>query len=154
MATLTGELGQVKIETHDSAGSQTAIAEMKSWSLTHSQDVIEDTVCGDGARTYKKGLTNFSGSFDGIWDSSHTATNQSVFDLDRTTATTPGYGAVTNEPTGILQGEFITSTVSGSKKYSGTILITSIERTASFDDLVTFSANFQGSGALTEEAVS
>ena len=153
MATLTGELGSVKIDVADSAASATTVAEVKSWSLTHTQDIVEDTVMGDGARTYKKGITNFSGSFDGIWDSSHTATNQSVFDLDRTTATTPGYGAVTNEPTGILQAEFITSTVSGSKKYSGEILITSIERTASFDDLVSFSANFQGNGALTESAV-
>jgi hypothetical protein len=147
MATLTGELGQVKIDIYDSAGSTTAIAEMKSWSLTHTQDILEDTVCGDGARTYKKGITNFSGSFDGIYDSSHVATNQNVFDLDATTATTP-------DSPGGMTAEFITSTVSGSKKYSGEILITSIERTASFDDLVSFSANFQGSGALTEGAVS
>ena len=101
---------------------------------------------GDGARTYKKGITNFSGSFDGVFDSSHTATNQNVFDLDRTTATTP-------DSPGVMTGEFITSTVAGSKKYTGELLITSIDRTASFDDLVTFTANFQGSGALTEGAV-
>ena len=147
MATLTGELGQVKIDLYDSAGSTTVVAEVKSWSLTHTQDVVEDTVMGDGARTYKKGITNFSGSFDGVFDSSHTATNQNVFDLDATTATTP-------DSPGPMTAEFITSTVSGSKKYSGEILISSIERTASFDDLVSFSANFQGSGALTEAAVS
>ena len=67
--------------------------------------------------------------------------------MDATTATTP-------DSPGGMTAEFITSTVSGSKKYSGEILITSIERTASFDDLVTFTANFQGSGALTEAAVS
>jgi len=148
MATLTGELGSVKIDVADSAASATTVAEVKSWALTHTQDVVEDTVMGDGARTYKKGITNFSGSFDGIYDSTHSATNGQVFDLDGTT----NYGS--EDHTGILSGEFITSTVSGSKKYTGEILITSIERTASFDDLVSFSANFQGSGALTEAAVS
>tara|TARA_X000001382_G_scaffold55681_1_gene38144 strand:- start:1417 stop:1860 length:444 start_codon:yes stop_codon:yes gene_type:complete len=147
MATLTGELGQVKVGTTDSAGSPTTVAEIRSWTITHNQDTIEDTVMGDGARTYKKGITNFSGSFEGMYDTAHISTNGAAFDLD---ATTDG---VQEDPTS-LAGEFITSTVSGSKKYGGQILITSIERSASFDDMVTFTANFQGSGALTESAVS
>jgi|TARA_X000001382_G_scaffold55681_1_gene38145 predicted secreted protein len=147
MSTLTGELGQVKIDKTDSAGGVTAIAEIRSWTLTHNQDTIEDTVMGDGARTYKKGLTNFSGSFEGMYDSSHIATNGAVFDLDATSDD----GDTTDS--GILTGEFITSSASGSKKYTGELLITSIERSASFDDMVTFTANFQGSGVLTEGSV-
>ena len=147
MATLTGELGQVKIDNVDSAASTVAVAEIRSWTVTHTQDVIEDTVMGDGARTYKKGLTNFSGSFEGMYDTNHNTTNGVVFDLDAT-----GDNTSTTD-SGILTGEFITSTASGSKKYSGEILITSIERTASFDDMVTFTANFQGSGVLTEGSV-
>lgn len=147
MATLTGELGQVKIDNVDSAGSTVAVAEVRSWTITHTQDVIEDTVMGDGARTYKKGLTNFSGSFEGMYDTGHVGTNGAVFDLDRTN----DFGS--EDHTGILTGEFLTSTATGSKKYSGEILITSIERNASFDDMVTFTANFQGSGVLTESAV-
>ena len=148
MATLTGELGQVKIDKTDSAGGATvAIAEIRSWTVTHTQDVVEDTVMGDGARTYKAGLTNFSGSFEGMYDTAHMTTNGAVFDLDNTADNA-------NEVnTGILTGEFITSSASGSKKYSGEILITSIDRTASFDDMVTFTANFQGSGVLTEGSV-
>tara|TARA_S200002703_G_scaffold57059_1_gene49828 strand:+ start:870 stop:1313 length:444 start_codon:yes stop_codon:yes gene_type:complete len=147
MSTLTGELGQVKIDKTDSAGGVTAIAEIRSWTLTHNQDTIEDTVMGDGARTYKKGLTNFSGSFEGMYDTSHIATNGAVFDLDATSDD----GDTTDS--GILTGEFITSSASGSKKYTGELLITSIERSASFDDMVTFTANFQGSGVLTEGSV-
>lgn len=147
MATLTGELGQVKIDNVDSAASTVAVAEIRSWTVTHTQDVIEDTVMGDGARTYKKGITNFSGSFEGMYDTAHVSTNGAVFDLDRTSDFT------SEDHTGILTGEFITSSASGSKKYTGEILITSIERTASFDDMVTFTANFQGSGVLTESAV-
>ena len=148
MATLTGELGQVKIDKTDSAGGATvAIAEIRSWTVTHTQDVVEDTVMGDGARTYKKGLSNFSGSFEGMYDTNHSTNNGVVFDLDAT-----GENTSTTD-SGILTGEFITSTTSGSKKFSGEILITSIERTASFDDMVTFTANFQGSGVLTEGLV-
>ena len=147
MATLTGELGQVKIDNVDSAASTVAVAEVRSWTITHTQDVIEDTVLGDGARTYKKGLTNFSGSFEGMYDTGHVGTNGAVFDLDRTN----DFGS--EDHTGILTGEFLTSTLTGSKKYSGEILITSIERNASFDDMVTFTANFQGSGVLTVSAV-
>ena len=102
---------------------------------------------GDGARTYKAGLTNFSGTFDGVYDTGHNSTNKAVFDLDQTGAD----GNSVN--TGILTGEFITSTASGSKKYSGEIIITSVERTASFDDVITFSCAFQGSGVLTEGSV-
>jgi hypothetical protein len=102
---------------------------------------------GDGARTYKAGLTNFSGSFEGMYDTAHNSTNGAAFDLDQT----GDDGNSVN--TGILTGEFITSTATGSKKYSGEILITSIERTASFDDMITFTANFQGSGVLTEGSV-
>ena len=147
MATLTGELGQIKLDKTDSAGATVAVAEVRSWTVTHSQDVIEDTVMGDGARTYKKGLTNFSGSFEGMYDTSHVATNGAAFDLDATSDN----GDVTDS--GILTGEFITSTASGSKKYTGEVLVTSIERNASFDDMVTFTCNFQGSGVLTESAV-
>ena len=148
MATLTGELGQVKVDRTDSAGGSTvAIAEVRSWTLTHTQDVIEDTVMGDGSRTYKKGLTNFSGSFEGMYDTNHMSTNGVAFDLDATGEN------VSATDSGIITGEFITSTASGSKMYSGEILITSIERNASFDDMVTFTANFQGSGVLTEGSV-
>jgi predicted secreted protein len=143
MATITGELGTIKVDTNDSAGSTTAIAEIRSWTLTHTQDTIEDTVMGDAARTYKRGLTHFSGSFDGVWDSGHYGTNGEVFDLD----------AGSSPAKGTLTAEFLTSTVAGSKQYSGEIIITSIERSASFDDLVTFTANFQGSGVLEESAV-
>ena len=148
MATLTGELGQVKIDKTDSAGGSTvAIAEIRSWSLTHTQDTVETSVFGSGARTYKAGLTNFSGTFDGIYDTAHNTTNGALFDLDQT-------GDDANDiNTGILTGEFITSTASASKKYSGEIIITSIERTASFDDVITFSASFQGTGVLTEGTV-
>ena len=75
MATFTGENGQVNITSADSAGVVT-VAEVRSWTVEHSKDVIEDTVMGDAARTYQSGLHQFTGSMEVVYASTHsTATN-------------------------------------------------------------------------------
>jgi hypothetical protein len=75
MATFTGENGKVEITSDDSAGT-TTVAEVRSWTVEHTKDVIEDTVMGDAARTYKSGLHQFTGSMEVVYDSTHTgATN-------------------------------------------------------------------------------
>jgi hypothetical protein len=71
-----------------------------------------------------------------IYDSTHTTTTR-AFDPTHEDA---------------LTVEFYPNETSG-KKYTGSILITSVSRTASFDDLVTATVNFQGSGTLTEASV-
>jgi predicted secreted protein len=131
MATFTGENGKVEITAEDSAGTVT-VAEVRSWTVEHTKDVIEDTVMGDAARTYKAGLHQFTGSMEVVYDSTHTsATN--AFDPAQD---------------GALTVEFYPDATTG-EKFSGSILVTSVSRTASFDDLVTATVNFQGSGALT-----
>ena len=42
---------------------------------------------------------------------------------------------------------------SAGEKFTGQILVTSVSRSASFDDLITATVNFQGSGALDVESV-
>ena len=131
MATFTGENGKVEITAEDSAGSVT-VAEVRSWTVEHSKDVIEDTVMGDAARTYKSGLHQFTGSMEVVYDSTHTsATN--AFDPAQD---------------GALTVEFYPDASTG-EKFSGSVIVTSVSRTSSFDDLVTATVNFQGSGALT-----
>ena len=137
MATFTGENGQVDLTSADSAGVIT-IAEVRSWTVEHTKDVIEDTTMGDAARTYKNGLHQFTGSMEVIYDSTHTGSTN-AFDPSQDTAMTV---------------EFYTSSTAGSQKFSGSVLVTSVSRTASFDDLVTATVNFQGSGALTITALS
>jgi len=134
MATFTGENGTVKVvdATGDSAGGSN-VAEVRSWTVEHTKDVIEDTSMGDAARTYKSGLHQFTGSMEVIYDSTHTANAYHAFDP-------------ANDNT--LGVEFYPDETTG-QKFTGSILVTSVSRTASFDDLVTATVNFQGSGALT-----
>ena len=134
MATYTGENGTVKIGT-DSAG-EVAIAEVRSWTVEHTKDVIESTVMGDAARLYKSGLHSFTGSMEVIYDDGHTAASD----------------AFRPDNDGDLYIEFFPNTTTG-EKFTGKVIVTSVSRTASFDDLVTCTVNFQGNGALDVESV-
>lgn len=134
MATFTGENGAVKIGV-DSA-NEVAIAEVRSWTVEHTKDVIEDTVMGDEARTYKSGLHQFTGSMEVVYDSGHSAASDAFRpDMD--------------DP---LYIEFYPNTTTG-EKFTGQVLVTSVSRSASYDDLITATVNFQGSGVLDIEAV-
>lgn len=134
MATYTGENGTVKIGT-DSAG-ESAIAEVRSWTVEHTKDVIEDTVMGDAARTYKSGLHSFTGSMEVVYDDGHTGASD----------------AFRPDSDGALYVEFYPNASAG-EKFTGQVLVTSVSRTASYDDLVTSTVNFQGTGALDVESV-
>lgn len=133
MATYTGENGTVKIGS-DSAG-ESAIAEVRSWTVEHTKDVIEDTVMGDAARTYKSGLHQFTGSMEVVYDDGHTTASD----------------AFRPDNDGDLFVEFYPSTSAG-EKFTGKVIVTSVSRTASYDDLVTATVNFQGTGALDVQA--
>ena len=135
MATFTGENGKVEVTAEDSAGF-TTVAEVRSWTVEHTKDVIEDTVMGDAARTYKSGLHQFTGSMEVIYDSTHTA-GTNAFDPATDSA---------------LTVEFYPDASTG-QKFTGSVIVTSVSRTASFDDLVTATVNFQGTGALTTASV-
>lgn len=54
MSTFTGRSGVIRIA--ESGGSAVALAEVRSFTLDHTMEVIEDTSMGDTARTYKRGL--------------------------------------------------------------------------------------------------
>ena len=137
MATFTGENGTVKvIDTNDSAGGVN-VAEVRSWTVEHTKDVIEDTVMGDAARTYKSGLHQFTGSMEVVYDSTHSSVAYHAFDPSND---------------GTLGVEFYPDESTG-QKFTGNVLVTSVSRTSSFDDLVTATVNFQGTGALTIASV-
>lgn len=141
MAVLTGEKGTVKVDTNDSA-SPTAVADVRSWTITHTADTIETTsMDSGGARTYAKGLTQFTGSMEVVYNDDHVTTNGAVFNPE-------------DSQGGTLSIEFFTSTEVGAKKYTGECLVTSVSRTSSYDDLITATVDFQGSGSLQEVAVS
>ena len=132
MATLTGETGKVMFGS-DSGSAGTQVAEVRSWTVEHTKDVIEDTAMGDAARTYLSGLHQFTGTLECMYDTAQTAT-AAIFD--------PASDSQ-------IEVEFFPAATTG-VKYIGKAIITSVSRTASFDDLITATVSIQGSGPLQE----
>ena len=131
MATFKGNDGVIKLGT---SGGTNIVGEVKSYSLEHTADTIEDTKMGAGARTYKASLKSFSGSLDVFWD-----------DTD-----TNGQGAflVGNEIEVNLYPAGVSDTY-----YSGTAIVTGVSRTGSFDGMIEASLSIQGNGDLTTTTV-
>jgi predicted secreted protein len=129
MATHKGSEGTVKVGSN-------AVAEIRSYSIEESADILEDTSMGNSARSYKPSLTSFSGSVDVFWDETDTS----------------GQGALSigSEVTLNVYPEGDTA---GDTYYSGSAIVTGVSRTASFDGLVEASISVQGNGALTESTV-
>ena len=121
MATHKGSEGVVKVGTN-------TVAEVRSYSIDESADVLEDTSMGDSAKTYLASLTSFSGSLDVFWDETDTS----------------GQGTLNVYPEGADSGDTY---------YSGTALVTGVSRSGSFDGMVEASITVQGSGALTQSTV-
>ena len=129
MATHKGSEGTVKVGSN-------ALAEIRSYSIEESADILEDTSMGDSARSYKPSLTSFSGSLDVFWDETDTS----------------GQGAL-SIGSEVTLNVYPEGDQSGDTYYSGSAIVTGVSRTASFDGLVEASISVQGNGALTESTV-
>ena len=124
MATHTGSEGLIKI------GNDT-LGELRSYSLETTGDTIEDTSMGDSARTYKSGLTAWSGTASLYFDEADTAQT-----------------ALTVGSTITIKVAF-EGTSSGDKFYEGSAIVTGKSVSASFDGLVESEISFTGTGALS-----
>lgn len=132
MASHTGVDGVLKYDSN-------AVAELSSWTLDINQEPVESTALGQSSRSYKPGITNWSGSAECFWDESDTA--QSQIDTDMATVTTK---TLELYPEG---------TTSGDTYFSGTVIIESISRNAAVNGMVTASFTFRGTGGLTKTTV-
>jgi hypothetical protein len=129
MATTKGSEGTVK-------SGANAIAEIRSYTITETADVLEDTTMGDSSRTYLSSLKTFTGSIDCFWD--ETDTN----------------GQLTLDPgSTVTINIYPEGSTSGDTYYTGSVIITEKSVTASFDGMVEASFSFQGTGALSETTV-
>ena len=129
MATHKGSEGTVKSGVN-------AIAEIRSYTITETADVLEDTSMGDTSRTYLSSLKTFTGSIDCFWDETDTS------------------GQLTLDPgSSVTINIYPEGSTSGDTYYTGTVLITEKSITASFDGMVEASFSFQGTGALSETTV-
>jgi hypothetical protein len=124
MATHTGSEGTIKI------GANT-LGELRSFSLETTGATIETSNMGTTARTYKAGLTSWTGTASLFWDELDTAQTACTVGSEITIAVYPE-GAT-----------------AGDKYYTGTAIITGKSVSASFDGLVESSISFQGTGNLS-----
>lgn len=127
MANHTGSEGHLAI------GANT-IAELKSWSLSVSASTIDDTELSDSWMTKKAGLNSWSGGCEAYWDETDTNGQEAL--------------TIGTSVTGNFHPEGATGTL-----YSGTMLVTSIERSASVDGMVEVAFSFEGTGTLTQSTV-
>tara|TARA_R110002153_G_scaffold51268_2_gene144155 strand:- start:2621 stop:3007 length:387 start_codon:yes stop_codon:yes gene_type:complete len=128
MATHTGSEGTIKI------GSDT-LGELRSFSLESTAETIEDTSMGDSARTYKVGLTAFTGTASVFFDETDTAQGN------------------VDSGASITLNVYPEGDTAGDTYYSGSAIVTGRTINSSFDGMVEMELSFQGSGALTETTV-
>ena len=131
MSTFKGNDGIVKLGT---SGGTNIVGEVKSYSLEHTSDTVEDTAMGDGSRTHVATLKSFSGSLDVFWDDGDT-NGQGAFVVGNTIE-------LNLYPAG-----------ASDTYYSGSAIVTGVSRTGSFDGMVEASLSVQGTGDLETTTV-
>ena len=130
MATFKGNEGTVLSGTN-------AVAEIRSFTVNETADVIEDTTMGDAAKTYVASFKDATATVECYFDDTDT-NGQSTFDV--------GASVTVN-----FQMEGNTS---GDHKLSGTALITGKDVSAAADGMVEATYTMQITGGLTEGTVS
>lgn len=125
MANHAGSEGTVHVGT-------SAVAEIRSYSISETADTIEDTSMGDTSRTYKSSLKSFSGSVDVFWDETDTQGQVAL--------------SVGSEVTIKFYPE---GSSTGDTYLYGSAIVTGKTINGSFDGMVEASITVQGTGALT-----
>lgn len=120
----TGSEGLIKV------GSDT-VGELRSFSLETTGDTIESTNMGTVARTYKAGLTSWSGTATLFWDEVDAGQLALVLGTE------------------IVIKVYPEGATAGDKYYTGSAIVTAKSVSASFDGLVESSISFTGTGALS-----
>ena len=124
MATKLGREGLIKI-------SSTTIGELRNYALTHSSDVVEDSVLGDTYRTRLASMKSFSVSGDLYWDET---------DAGQLLITIGSSVTLNLYPEGATTGDVY---------YSGAAIVTQFNVSAAFDGIIEGSIAFEGNGALS-----
>ena len=126
MAAIAGKDGSAKI------GANT-IAEVTSWSMDVSADMLDSTSLGDDWREFIAGLNGATASVEVKWDIPNDANGQTAMQTALLNGTTVTLNLYTN----------------ASNYYSGTAYISSMSVSDPVDDLVTATLECQFSGAVT-----
>ena len=117
---LSGKGGAVTYDTG------TEILGIKSWSIDYTVDALETTdFVSAGVRSYIAGCSGWSGSFEGYKDGAPPAITGSIYNASFVEADTAGYA------------------------WTGSVIFTGVHPSVSFDGVVSYTWDFQGTGALT-----
>lgn len=130
MSTTAGNDGVVKVGAN-------AVAEITSWNIDETADVLEDTAMGDEWKSHKSGgIKSWSGNIEAHWDATD-ATGQEAMTIGSEVALMmyPGGDG------------------SGNKELSGNAIIQSISISVPKDGLVSASFTVTGNGALNKSTV-
>ena len=131
MANIVGKNGVVKGGT---AGSESVIGEVQGFSINLTSDTIETTSMGSSNRTYTPSLKSFSGTVDVLHSFDNTNDHHNEFAVGSS-----------------IQLElYPNGSASSEKYYEGTVVVTGRDVTSTFNDMVTATYSFQGTGALAE----
>lgn len=136
MAVHTGLEGLVRV-----GGTPTTVAELSEWTLETSGETTDSTsintaTSNGGWRTHVPTLKSWSGSVKCFWDETDTNGQQTI-----------DAGASVDfkfYPEGNTTGDVF---------FSGTGIVTAVNRSAKLDGLVEVEFSFTGTGALTEATV-
>lgn len=139
MAEQKGVDGVVKIGA--GAGAATAILNVTSYTLEETTETLDVTSMTDTSRQILSTFKGFTGTIDGYWDGSSTHIGHDADDDPDIKA-----GDTINFEL-YPAGEAATALY-----YSGSAIVTSISRSASFDGAVEYSIAFDGTGDLAFEA--
>ena len=131
MANYQGNNGSVKIKSGSDA--LTAVADVRTWSVTVNRETVETTAMGDDYRKYLKGLQMWNGSMDIVYN-----------DSEATIVAT----AINPDTDNTVTVEFYNDSADGTK-FVGEVIVTAFTVNASYDGLSTASVTFQGTGAPT-----
>ena len=140
MANYTGQSGVLKLDNY--AGSVTSIAEVRSFSIEHTVNTVEDTVMGDQYKTYKTNLNEWSGSADIYLNDADLTAFGNILIGDTAGARSLGQELrIEAYPGG--------NPSAGYPKVSGNIIATGFSISSSMDGMVEASISFSGTGNLT-----
>jgi len=127
MAHIAGKGGAVYTGTAGD-GDETEIGDCRSWSIDYTTDALETTDFEDaGVRAFVAGCSGWSGSFEQVKDGAPTTTG-SIIKLQLKESDT------------------------SNQLWEGDALLTGIHSSVSFDGIVTYTYDFQGTGALVPPA--
>ena len=128
MATHKGSEGTIKVGSN-------AVAELLSYSITENVDLIETTNITDAARLYTTGKTSWGGEIATNWDEGDTAQS----------ALTIGASVTLNV--------YPEGATSSDTYYTGSAIVTGLDKSGDGEGLVTNNISVAGSGALSSALV-